>query len=88
MRGRGLADEEREEISRGIAAGESGRDVALRLGRHYSVINRCGAREGYRSAVAAALRVVRARRPKTHRLAVTGATFVARAWAQPSLSRR
>ncbi len=73
MRGRGLADEEREEISRGIAAGESGRDVALRLGRHCSVINReiarSGAREGYRSAAAAAWGVVRARRPTTHRRA-------------------
>jgi IS30 family transposase len=73
MRGRGLTDEEREEISRGIAAEESGREIALRLGRHYSVINRevarCGGRAGYRSAAAAVLREVRARRPKPHRLA-------------------
>jgi len=73
MRGRGLTDEEREEISRGIAAELSGRQIAAGLGRHYSVVNRevarCGGRQAYRAAPAAQLREVRARRPKPQRLA-------------------
>ncbi len=98
MRGRGLTDVEREEISRGIAAGESGRDVASRLGRHYSVINRevarCGGREGYRSAAAAGLAAERARRPKPHRLAVDPrlhdavAAGLTEAWSPRRISAR
>ncbi len=98
MRGRGLTDEEREEISRGIAAGESGRDVAARLGRHYSVVNRevarCGGREGYRSAAAAVLRVARARRPKIQRLAAEPrlhdavAAGLTEAWSPRQISAR
>jgi transposase, IS30 family len=42
--------EEREEISRGIAAGDSGRQIARRLDRHYSVVNREINRNGGRSA--------------------------------------
>ena len=49
-RGRPLCLEEREEISRGIAAGDSGRQIAGRLGRHYSVVNREIMRNGGRSA--------------------------------------
>jgi len=98
MRGRGLSDEEREEISRGIAAEESGRGIALRLGRHYSVINRevarCGGRAGYRSAQAVVLRVERARRPKTPRLVAyrrwhdAVAEGLALAWSPKQISAR
>ncbi len=49
-RGVVLCAEEREEISRGIVAEESGRAIAQRLGRHSSVINREIARYGGRSA--------------------------------------
>ena len=49
-RGVVLCAEEREEISRGIVAEESGRAIAQRLGRHFSVINREIARHGGRSA--------------------------------------
>src|SRR6185312_13585139 len=45
-----LCAEEREEISRDIVAEESGRAIAQRLGRHFSVINREIARHGGRSA--------------------------------------
>ena len=98
MRGRGLTDVEREEISRGIAAEESGRDIASRLGRHYSVINRevarCGGREGYRSAAAAGLGAERARRPKPHRLAADRrlhdavAAGLAASWSPRQISAR
>jgi len=40
-----LAD--REEISRGVSAGLSGRVIAGRIGRHYSVVNREIARSGF-----------------------------------------
>jgi len=89
---------EREEISRGIAAEESGRDIASRLGRHYSVINRevarCGGREGYRSAAAAGLAAERARRPKPHRLAADRrlhdavAAGLAASWSPRQISAR
>jgi Helix-turn-helix domain len=45
-----LCFEEREEISRGIVAEESGRAIAQRFGRHFSVINGEIARHGGRSA--------------------------------------
>ncbi len=72
MRGLGLTEVEREEISRGVAADDSGRLIAARLGRHYSVVNReiarCGGRPGYRAASAGELAWSRARRPKLARL--------------------
>jgi len=72
MRGTGLTAEEREEISRGVAAGESGRVIARGLGRHYSVVNRevarCGGRPGYRAGAAQTLARARARRPKPRKL--------------------
>ena len=49
-RGTVLCLEEREEISRGIVAEESGRQIARRLSRHHSVINREIARHGGRAA--------------------------------------
>ena len=73
MCGRGLTSLEREEISRGVAAGESGRVIARSLGRHYSVVNRevarCGGRQGYRAELAVQMTAERARRPKLARLA-------------------
>lgn len=59
---------EREEVSRGIAAGESARAIAEKLGRSPSTIAREIARNGgriaYRAARADAAAYVRARRPK------------------------
>ena len=71
-RGRPLCLEECEEISRGIAAGGSGRRIARRLGRHYSVVNREVGRNGGRAAYRAgdAQESVQAsvRRPKERKL--------------------
>lgn len=71
-RGTALCIEEREEISRGIVAEESGREIARRLGRHYSVINREIARNGgrtaYRATDAAQNAIVSARRPKDRKV--------------------
>jgi IS30 family transposase len=70
---RHLSWEEREEISRGMAAGESLRSIASRLDRSASTVSREVARNGGRSryralrADRAALR--RARRPKVCKLA-------------------
>jgi IS30 family transposase len=49
-----LSLEDREEISRGVSAGLSGRAIAGRIGRHYSVVNREIARHGGRRAYRAA----------------------------------
>jgi IS30 family transposase len=63
---------EREEISRGVATGDSGRVIALRLGRHYSVVNREIARNGgrlaYRAAEAGRNATVAACRPKARKI--------------------
>ena len=59
---------EREEISRGIAAGDSARTIADKLGRSPSTIAReiarNGGREHYRATPADAAAYVRARRPQ------------------------
>ncbi|MEE8489507.1 MAG: IS30 family transposase [Acidimicrobiia bacterium] len=64
---------EREEISRGVAAGESLRMVAARLGRAPSTISRelarNGGRDGYRAHRADRAAIRRARRPKPSKLA-------------------
>jgi len=65
--------EEREEISRGIAAGDSARRIAARLQRPVCTVSRelarnCG-RSQYRASEADALAGDRARRPKQCRLA-------------------
>lgn len=68
-----LRAQEREEISRGIAAGASVRALARELGRSPSTIHRelvrNGGRNAYRAAEAEAAALERARRPKTCRLA-------------------
>jgi IS30 family transposase len=65
---------EREEISRGLAAGESLRCIAGRLGRNPSTvcreIGRNGGRRGYRAAAADAAATARAERPKRCKLAM------------------
>jgi Helix-turn-helix domain len=64
---------EREEISRGIAAGLSGRTIAGRIDRPSSTVSREIARNGgiggYRALVADAAAFKRARRPKPSKLA-------------------
>lgn len=59
---------EREEVSRGIAAGDSARAIAEKLGRSPSTIAReiarNGGRENYRAVEADTAAYVRARRPK------------------------
>jgi IS30 family transposase len=63
---------EREEISRGLAAGDSCRMIARRLGRAPSTVSREVARNGgcrrYRAQVADAAADRRARRPKPAKL--------------------
>jgi IS30 family transposase len=65
-----LTLEDREEISRGIATGESGSAIARRLHRHRSTVWRevahHGGREGYRAYAAQAQADAAARRPKPH----------------------
>jgi len=65
---------EREEISRGLAAGESMRCIAARLGRAASTVSRevasNGGRSQYRAAGAHRASRHRARRPKPAKLAV------------------
>jgi IS30 family transposase len=67
-----LSMAEREEISRGVAAGESCRKVAARLGRAPSTVSRELARNGgrgrYRAQAAAAAAFRRAQRPKAAKL--------------------
>lgn len=67
---------EREEISRGIAAGDALRHIAAALGRSPATISReigrHGGRHGYRAAQADAQAWQRARRPKRCRLATHG----------------
>jgi IS30 family transposase len=64
---------EREEISRGIAAGLSARTIARRIDRPSSTVSReiarNGGRDAYRALVADAAAFERARRPKLSKLA-------------------
>lgn len=70
---RHLSLEEREEISRGMAAGESLRSIASQLGRSASTVSRevarNGGRSGYRALRADRAAYRRARRPKVCKLA-------------------
>ena len=71
---RSLTAAEREEISRGVAAGESGRQIAAQLGRAPSTVSRELARNGgrtrYRAQAADAAAFRRAQRPKPAKLAL------------------
>jgi transposase, IS30 family len=63
---------EREEISRGLAGGESSRAIARRLGRSASTVSRevaaNGGRRGYRACRADKTALARMRRPKPSKL--------------------
>jgi len=65
---------EREELSRGLVAGDSLRTIATRLGRAPSTVSRefawSGSRKGYRAWRADREAISRARRPKPAKLAV------------------
>lgn len=69
---RQLTDDDREEISRGIAEQAEGKVIAARIGRCPSVvsrdINRHGGRSAYRAVVAARAAVGSRRRPKPRKL--------------------
>jgi transposase, IS30 family len=71
--GRFLSPREREEIALGVARKESYREIGGRLGRPASTVSREVARnrgtEGYRALAAQARAEIRARRPKTAKLA-------------------
>ena len=64
---------DREEISRGLAAGRSYNEIASRLGRHRSVVSREVGRNGgggrYRAAEAQQRAEVKRRWPKVFKLA-------------------
>ena len=64
---------EREEISRGVATGQSCRQLAARLGRAPSTVSRAltrnGGRHHYRAQAADAAAFGRAQRPKPAKLA-------------------
>jgi IS30 family transposase len=72
VRGIALSVVDREEISRGVAEGSSGRLIAVRLGRDQSVVSREIARNGGRVRYRAHVAQLRAEalvvRPKVHRL--------------------
>ena len=89
---RRLSGAEREEISRGVAAGESARAIARRLGRPASTVCRELARNGgrsfYRAARADQAAWQRARRPKTCKLTADPLLALVveaklRAWSSP-----
>lgn len=69
---RHLTLEEREEISRGLAAGDSFRTIATTIGRSPSTVSRevraNGGRDGYRATTADRAATVRRRRPKPCKL--------------------
>ena len=68
---------EREELSRGLAMGESCRAIARRLGRAASTVSRevhrNGGRQSYRAAAADGAAVGRRRRPKPGKLTLSSA---------------
>jgi len=72
---RQLTAEHREEISRGVARGESFRVIAARVGCAHTKVSRevarNGGREAYRTAAADTAAFVRARRPKASKLATS-----------------
>ena len=74
---RELTAGEREELSRGVAVGDSCRAMAARIGRAPSSVSRevhrNGGRENYRAAEAEAAAVRRRRRPKPSKLSLSAA---------------
>ena len=89
--GRYLSVAEREEIALGVAAGQSFRQIAVRLGRAPSTVSREVGRNGYRgryryrALAAQAQAEFWARRPKTARLAGNARL---REWVQARLEER
>jgi transposase, IS30 family len=88
--GRYLSLAEREEIAVGLAAGDSVRAIAARLGRAASTVSRevrrnCGYRGVYRAVPAQRRAEDRAVRPKTAKLA---GNAVLREWVQGRLEER
>jgi transposase, IS30 family len=88
--GRYLSVAEREEIAVGLAAGQSIRVIAARLGRSPSTVSReigrnSRGRRHYRALAAQGQAQWRARRPKTAKLA---GNAVLRAWVQGKLGQR
>jgi IS30 family transposase len=75
LRGKALTADEREEISRGIAKGLSGREIARLLCRNPSVVSREMSRNGgrgrYRAHAAHERAEEQALRPKEHKLVVS-----------------
>jgi len=93
-----LSLEDREEISRGVSAGLSGRAIAGRIGRHYSVVNReiarHGGRRAYRAAAAETAAALRRCRPKLRKVEADPALLagvnsgLAQGWSPRQISRR
>jgi IS30 family transposase len=93
-----LGFEERERISRGLAAGESDSQIARALGRHRSTIGReiraGGGRRAYRALAAERAARSRAARPKPtklagcRRLAAAVEDGLQRCWSPQQISRR
>jgi IS30 family transposase len=93
-----LSLEEREEISRGLRAGESLRTIGARLGRAPSTISRevagAGGRAGYRAWHAERMAAHRARRPKRSKLVTNAAlrltveALLARRWSPEQIAAR
>lgn len=98
VRGVELTVAEREEISRGIAVGESGRVIGVRIGRDPSVVNReiarHGGREGYRATAADRVAVGRRSRPKLRKLESNARLLevvnegLSKAWSPRQISAR
>jgi IS30 family transposase len=98
MRGRVLTVDEREIVSRELAAGATGRGIARRLGRHHSVVNREIQRNGgaavYRAMAAQRRAEAHRGRPKPHRLVADRRLHdevnagLARKWSPRQISRR
>jgi IS30 family transposase len=93
-----LGFEEREQISRGIAAGQSAQTIARGLGRAPSTVSReikrCGGRCGYRALSAERGAIGRLARPKpgklsrSPRLAAAVEAGLARRWSPQQVSAR
>jgi IS30 family transposase len=93
-----LSLREREEISRGLSAGQSLRTIGAGLGRAASTISRevagNGGRSGYRAWHAERMAAQRARRPKRPKLTTHGRlrliveTLLARRWSPEQIAAR